>query len=145
MEVIGLASDHAGFEMKEFIKQYLVSMDYKVQDFGTYSFDSCDYTDFAHSMANAIEVECLSLGFAFCGSGNGINISLNRHQKVRSAYCWLPEIAKLARAHNDANVCVIPARFIDQERCLKIVAKFLKHEFEGGRHQQRIDKIEIKE
>jgi len=139
--IIGMASDHAGFEMKEAIKSRLEKAGYEVKDFGTYSADSCDYADYAHPLASAISKGELVRGVAFCGSGNGINMTLNHHTDVRSAYCWNVEIAALARQHNDANVCVMPARFLDEETCWAITEKYLNTDFEGGRHQKRIDKI----
>ena len=141
--VLGLASDHAGYEMKEFIKQYLLGKGYSVNDYGTNSGDSCDYADYAHPLAEAVEKGENQFGLAFCGSGNGINISLNRHKGIRSAYCWKTEIAELARLHNDANICTVPARFIEKDLCIEIIEKFLATTFEGGRHQCRIEKIEI--
>lgn len=140
-KLIGMASDHAGFEMKEAIKTRLEAAGYEVKDFGTYTSDSCDYADYAHPLASAISTGELVRGVAFCGSGNGINMTLNRHTDVRSAYCWNVEIAELARQHNDANVCVMPARFLDEETCWAITEKYLGTAFEGGRHQKRIDKI----
>ncbi len=140
---IGVASDHAGYQMKEFIKNYLTDKGYEMKDFGTDSEDSCDYADYAHPLASAIENGELKVGLSFCGSGNGINITLNRHKAVRAAYCWKKEIAELARQHNDANICSIPARFIPKEECIEIIEAFLAAEFEGGRHQRRIEKIEI--
>ena len=141
---VGLASDHAGFEMKQFIKQFLIEKGIEIKDFGTFSCESVDYPDFAHPLANAIESgECYP-GFAFCGSGNGINMTLNKHQKIRAALCWNEEIGQLARLHNDANICVMPGRFIKNEEAEKIAETFLNTEFEGGRHQRRIDKIPVK-
>ncbi len=141
--VIGIASDHAGFEMKQKAKAYLESKGMQFQDFGTDSEESCDYADFAHKLGDAIGTGKLKVGIAFCGSGNGINISLNRHANVRSAYCWKPEIAALAKQHNDANICTMPARFLEPEEVYKIIDTFFASEFEGGRHQRRIEKIEI--
>lgn len=141
--VLGLASDHAGYEMKEFVKEYLQKKGFTVNDYGTNSGDSCDYADYAHPLAESVENGVNQLGLAFCGSGNGINISLNRHKNIRSAYCWKTEIAQLARQHNDANICTVPARFIEKELCIEIIEAFLNTAFEGGRHQCRIEKIEI--
>ncbi len=142
--IIGFASDHAGYDLKLKVIEYLKSKGYETKDFGTYSPESCDYADYAHQLASAIKNKELKVGMAFCGSGNGINITLNRHEEVRSAYCWKPEIAELARQHNDANICTIPARFIEESEAYKIVDVFLATEFEGGRHQKRIEKIEKK-
>lgn len=141
---IGLCSDHAGFELKSYVISLLEEKGIAYKDFGTYSTESCDYADFAHKMAEAIEKgECYP-GIGICGSGNGINITLNKHQEIRSALCWDPEIAQLARAHNDANVLVMPARFISQETAHQILVNFFNTPFEGGRHAQRIAKIPVK-
>lgn len=137
-----MASDHAGFEMKQAIKARLIEAGYEVVDFGTNSADSCDYADYAHPLAHAISTHELEVGIAFCGSGNGINMTLNHHCGVRSAYCWQEEITSLARQHNDANVCVMPARFLDEATCWKIAQIFLSTPFDGGRHQRRIEKID---
>lgn len=143
MKIIGLASDHAGYELKEFVKTLLDAKGISYKDFGTYSTDSCDYPDFAHPLASAVEAgECYP-GIAVCGSGNGINMTLNKHQGIRSALCWTPEIAHLARQHNDANILVMPGRFIDTDTATLIVEEFLSTPFEGGRHQKRIDKIPV--
>ena len=141
---IGMCSDHAGYELKSIIQGYLEANEIEYKDFGTYSTDSCDYPDFAHPYAEAIERgECYP-GIAMCGSGEGISMTLNKHQGIRAALCWAPEIARLARQHNDANVLVLPARFIAPEVALEIVDIFLNTPFEGGRHQGRIDKIPVK-
>lgn len=144
MKVIGLACDHAGFELKEYVRSWLTSKGLQYKDFGTYSTESVDYPDFAHPLAKAVEAgECYP-GIAICGSGNGINMTLNKHQSIRSALCWIPEIAHLARLHNDANILVMPGRFINTEEANKILNEFFSTEFEGGRHQRRIDKIPVK-
>ena len=141
MKTIGLASDHAGYELKEYIKTWLVAKGYTFKDFGTYSADSCDYADYAHPLAEAVEAgECYP-GIAVCGSGQGIGITLNKHQGIRAALCWIPEIAHLARQHNDANILVMPGRFIDQDMANKIMDEFFNTDFEGGRHQKRVDMI----
>ncbi len=141
MKPIAICSDHAGFELKAVIEGYLESKGLEYKDFGTYSAESCDYPDFAHPCAQAVESgECYP-GIAMCGSGNGIAITLNKHQGIRAALCWQPELARLARAHNDANILVLPARFIAPELALEIVDAYLATAFEGGRHQRRIDKI----
>lgn len=141
---IGLCSDHAGYELKQFLIALFESKGIAYKDFGTNSTQSCDYADFAHLLADAVEKGDCYPGIGICGSGNGINITLNKHQAVRSALCWNAEIATLARAHNDANVLVMPARFIDQETALQIVANFLTTPFEGGRHCARVEKIPVK-
>jgi ribose 5-phosphate isomerase B len=144
MEIIAMSCDHAGYEYKEFIKIKLEEKKYKIQDFGTNSTESVDYPDFAHPMASAVETRQAEFGISICGSGNGINMTVNKHQEIRSALCWNTEIAELARRHNNANVCALPARFISKEKALEIIEIFLKTEFEGGRHQKRIDKIPLK-
>lgn len=144
MKTIGLASDHAGYELKEYIKTWLEAKGYTFKDFGTYSADSCDYADFAHPLANAVEAGDCYPGIAVCGSGQGIGITLNKHQGIRAALCWIPEIAHLARQHNDANILVLPGRFIDTDMVDKILNEFFTTEFEGGRHQARIEKMPVK-
>ena len=144
MKTIGLASDHAGFELKEFVKQWLEQKGWEYKDFGTSSTASCDYPDFAHPLAEAVEAgECYP-GIAICGSGEGISMTLNKHQGIRAALCWIPEIARLARQHNDSNVLVMPGRFIDTATADQIMTEFFNTAFEGGRHQARIDKIPVK-
>lgn len=142
--MIAICSDHAGFELKSIIEGYLEANDKQYKDFGTYSAESCDYPDFAHPCATAVESGQCYPGIAMCGSGNGIAMTLNKHQGIRAAICWTPELARLARQHNDANVLVLPARFINPVEALAIVDAFLEADFEGGRHQRRIDKIPVK-
>jgi ribose 5-phosphate isomerase B len=145
MKKVGLASDHAGFELKEFVKKWLEEKNYEYKDFGTCSTESTDYADYAHPLGYAIEEgECYP-GVAICGSGEGISMTLNKHQGVRAALCWIPEIAHLARQHNDANVLVMPGRFIDTEMASKILEEFFNTSFEGGRHAKRIAKIPLKQ
>ena len=141
MKTIGLCCDHAGFPLKEFVKKVLSERGWPFKDFGTYSADSCDYPDFAHPLAVAIENDEVYPGIAICGSGNGISMTLNKHKGIRAAICWKEELASLARAHNDANVLVMPGRFISEEEALKVLDAFFSTPFEGGRHQRRIDKI----
>ena len=143
MKTIGLCSDHAGFELKEQVKTWLESKGLSYQDFGTHSTDSCDYPDYAHPMAQAVEAGNVYPGIAICGTGNGIGMTLNKHQGIRAALCWNAEIAQLARAHNDANVLVMPGRFISWDEAEKILEVFFATEFEGERHQRRIDKIPV--
>ncbi len=138
---IGFACDHAGYQMKEMLVEYLMGEGYAITDFGTMSEESCDYPDFAHNLAEAVVAGKCNVGIALCGSGNGISMTLNKHRDIRAALCWQPELAKLARNHNNANVCSIPARFVDEKTAIEIVDTFLNEEFEGGRHQRRIDKI----
>ena len=144
MKKIGLCCDHAGFELKEYVKQLLLDRGLEVEDFGTHSTESCDYPDFAHPLGFAIEAGEVYPGIAICGSGNGISMTPNKHQGVRAALCWNAEIAGLARAHNDANVLVMPGRFISNEEAVKAVDAFFQTPYEGGRHQRRIDKIPVK-
>lgn len=143
MKPIALASDHAGFELKAIVEGYLEARGVAYKDFGTDSAESCDYPDFAHPAALAVESGECSMGIAMCGTGNGIAMTLNKHQGIRAALCWNKEIAALARQHNYANVLVMPARFIDAVTALAIVDTFLDTSFEGGRHQRRIDKIPV--
>ena len=141
---VAICCDHAGYDTKLAVIEYLKSEGIAYRDFGTYSTESCDYPDFAHSCAEAVEKgECYP-GIGICGSGEGINMTLNKHQGIRSALCWIPEIAKLARQHNDANVLAMPGRFISNDEAIEIVKTFLNTDFEGGRHQRRIDKIPVK-
>lgn len=143
MKKIAFASDHAGYDLKNKIKLFVSELGYEFVDFGTDSEESCDYPDFAHLAASAIEKGECDFGIAMCGSGNGIQMTLNKHQQVRAALCWQPEIAALAKQHNNANVLVLPARFIDEQTAFEIVKAYLDAEFEGGRHQRRIDKIPV--
>lgn len=143
MKPIGLAADHGGFAVKEFVAGLLLSEGYAIEDLGCYSTESVDYPDFAHKLATAIEHGDLELGFAFCGSANGISMALNRHKGVRAAICWKAEIATLARQHNNANVCSIPGRFVNEIEAGDIVEAFLQAQFESGRHQGRVEKIEL--
>jgi ribose 5-phosphate isomerase B len=141
---IAIASDHAGYRMKLEIIRYLEKKGYKYKDFGTDSIRNVDYPDFGHPLAEAVENGSFEKGISLCGSGNGINMVTNKHQGIRGALCWNKEIAKLARCHNNANICSLPARFIDLETAKQIVDVFLETPFEGGRHHQRIDKIAAK-
>lgn len=141
MEIIAVASDHAGYKLKMNVIEYLRGEGFKVKDFGCFSEDSCDYPDFAHPLALAIEKGEYEKGIVFCGSGNGINMTVNKYQGIRSAVCWDVEPAILARHHNDANICSIPARFLTQEKAISIVNSFIKETFDGGRHLIRINKI----
>lgn len=138
---VAFASDHAGVELKQALMTKLAGLGYDPVDFGTNSADSCDYPDHAHPAARAVERGECSFGIAMCGTGNGISMTLNKHQGIRAALCWQPEIAALAKQHNNANILVLPARFVSIEEAEKIVDAYLDSEFEGGRHQRRIDKI----
>ena len=138
---IEIGCDHAGVELKNIIVKYLTEKGWKVSDHGTYSSESVDYPDFAHKVANALKTNNLAKGILICGSGNGINITANKHKHIRAALCWNADIAKLARQHNDANVLTLPGRFINYDEALRCVDVFLSTEFEGGRHQKRVEKI----
>lgn len=142
--IIALASDHAGFEKKQVIIKYFQEKGIPYKDFGCYSPESCDYPDFAHAIAEAIEKGEYEKGITFCGSGQGISITANKHQNIRSAICWNAKIGALAKQHNDANICAIPSRFVSKQEAVNIVAAYLKAEFEGGRHARRIAKIPLK-
>ncbi len=140
MKKIAIAADHAGFELKEYLKEQLKNK-YEITDYGTHSLDSVDYPDFVHPAASSVENGENELGILVCGSGQGVAITANKHQKIRCALCWMPELGVLARQHNNANMVALPARFIAKELALEIVEKFLITDFEGGRHQNRVNKI----
>jgi ribose 5-phosphate isomerase B len=141
MPKIAIGADHAGFEYKEKLKKWLQDKGYDVKDFGTMSADSADYPDFAHPVAEAVESAQSTLGVLVCGSANGVAITANKHQGVRAAICWNEELAGLARQHNNANIVCLPARYIDIDLAIKITDKFLHENFEGGRHERRVNKI----
>ena len=141
MKKIGIACDHAGYEMKEFLVGYLSARGYEVLDFGTHSPQSVDYADFAHPLAEAIESGELERGVGLCGSGEGMAMTLNKHRGIRAGLCWNTEIATLIRQHNDANVIVFPARFISNDEAVAMLDLFLETAFEGGRHQKRLEKM----
>ena len=143
VKTIGLACDHAGFPLKQFVIQYLESKGYQYKDFGTYSDTSCDYPDFAHPLAEAVESgECYP-GIAICGSGEGMAMTLNKHQGIRAGLAWCKDVAGLIRQHNNANILVMPGRFIDNNTAEKIMDEFFKTPFEGGRHERRVEKIPV--
>ena len=141
---IAIASDHAGYFLKEKIKKYLISEKYEIKDFGSYTSENVDYPDYAHPLAVAVSNGDFDLGISICATGNGINMTVNKHQGIRGALCWNEEISRLARAHNDANICALPGRFISESEALLIVKTFVTTDFEGGRHKRRIDKIPFK-
>lgn len=143
IKTIGLASDHAGYALKQFVMQYLDEKGLAYKDYGTYSEESCDYSDYGHALARGIEQGEVYPGIAICGSGEGISMTLNKHQGIRAGLSWMPEIAHLIRQHNDANVLVMPGRFIDEAMARRIMDEFLNTDFEGGRHQRRIDKMPV--
>ncbi len=140
MKKIAIAADHAGFEYKEYLKQQL-SGKYEITDYGTNSVNSVDYPDFVHPAATSLENGENEMGILICGSGQGVQLTANKHEKIRCALCWMPELAELARQHNNCNMVAIPARFIAKELALEIVEKFLETAFEGGRHEKRVEKI----
>jgi len=140
---VAICSDHAGYELKEFILDWLTSKNIGFKNFGTYSPDSCDYADFVHPLAEAIEDSESTIGIAICGSGQGVCMTVNKHQGIRGALCWNTAIAKLARQHNNANVLCLPARFVSTEEAIAIIEVFFNTPFEGGRHQTRIDKMPV--
>lgn len=140
---IGIAADHAGFDFKEKMKEELLNQGYEIKDYGTYSSESTDYPDYVHPLAEAVDNKLHRFGITLCGSGNGINMTANKHQGIRAALCWNKEISELARLHNDSNICSLPARFIDFNLAKEIVNTFLNTKFEGGRHLRRIEKIPI--
>ena len=138
---IAIGCDHAGYEMKEFLKRKLQKEDIVVRDFGTDGPESVDYPDFVHPLADAVEQGTVPLGILLCGSANGVAMTANKHQGIRAAICWKSTLAALARQHNDANVLCIPARFVSTQMGWKMTKAFLATDFEGGRHQRRVDKI----
>lgn len=138
---IAIGCDHAAFHLKEKMKGYLQEKGYQIKDFGCYSEERADYPDFAHPVANAVEKGEFDFGLLMCGSGNGINMTANKHKGIRSALCWNAEIAKLAREHNDANILTLPARFISDDEAKKCIDIFYTTGFEGGRHTDRVKKI----
>lgn len=144
VKTIGVASDHAGYALKQYVMEYLKEHGYAYKDYGTYSEASCDYSDFGHALAEGIEKGEVYPGIAICGSGEGISMTLNKHQTIRAGLAWIPEIAHLIRQHNNANVLVMPGRFIDTAMAKKIMDEFFSTDFEGGRHQRRVEKIPVK-
>ncbi len=138
---IAIGADHAGFELKEKVKKQLEEKGVKVKDFGAFSSESVDYPDFGHPVARDVQNGMADLGIVICGSGNGINMTVNKHRGIRSALCWNKELAELARQHNNANVLALAARFVDEDVNMEIVEAFINTEFEGGRHERRVNKI----
>ncbi|KAB2831764.1 MAG: ribose 5-phosphate isomerase B [Paludibacter sp. 47-17] len=139
---IAICSDHAGYELKQKVMAYLQAKAIKsIRDFGAFSPESSDYPDYAHPMASAVETGEFDFGISICGSGNGISMTVNKHAGIRAGLCWTPEIARLARLHNNANVLSLPARFVSEELAFEMIDVFFSTDFEGGRHQNRIDKI----
>ena len=142
--IIAVASDHAGFERKQAVLAWFREKGIQYHDLGCYTAETVDYPDFGHKIGNAIDKGEFEIGITFCGSGQGISIAANKHQNVRSATCWMPEIAALAKRHNDANICAIPGRFVSDEEAIAIIEAYLNAEFEGGRHARRVAKIPLK-
>jgi ribose 5-phosphate isomerase B len=140
---IAIGNDHAGVEMKMVLKEWLEEQGYEVTNYGTDSSESMDYPDVVHPLATAVEKGEFELGVLVCGSGQGVSFTANKHQGIRAALCWQPEIAELARSHNNANILTLPGRFLDAETGIEILKKFLNTPFEGGRHQNRIDKVPV--
>lgn len=138
---IAIGGDHAGYSLKQELVEHLNGLNHELKDFGTYSDESTDYPPFAHAVADAVANGDFDFGFLICGSGNGVAMAANKHESIRCAICWESELAELARAHNDANIIALPARFISKDKALEISDVFLKTEFEGGRHQRRVNKI----
>ena len=143
VKTVGVACDHAGYPLKKYVLQYLEEHGYEYKDYGTWSDTSVDYPDFAHPLAEGIESGEVYPGIAICGSGEGMTITLNRHKGVRAGLAWIPEIAHMTRQHNDANVLVMPGRFIDNDMARRIMDEFFQTDFEGGRHQRRVEKIPV--
>jgi ribose 5-phosphate isomerase B len=141
---IVIAADHAGFFLKEKIIKFLINEQYEIKDLGSYSAESVDYPDYAHPLAIAVASGEFDIGISICGSGNGMSMTVNKHQGIRGALCWNEEISRLARTHNDANICALPGRFINESEAMLIVKTFISTGFDGERHKRRIDKIPLK-
>ena len=140
-KTLAIGCDHAGYELKEFIKKNLISLGYNIKDFGTYSEESVDYPDFIHPLAKSIDEGEIEMGIIMCGGGNGGSMVANKYKKVRCAMAWNTELASMARQHNDANIISLSARYIAADYALEIAKSFLNSDFEGGRHQNRVNKI----
>lgn len=138
---IAIGSDHAGYDLKEKVIQHLKNKGISVEDFGPFNDERADYPDYAHPVAKAVTNKNVDLGILICGSGNGINMTANKHQEIRSALCWQKDIAEMARLHNNANIIALPARYISEDLALECVEVFISTDFEGGRHAARVDKI----
>jgi ribose 5-phosphate isomerase B len=140
---LAIGADHAGYDYKEQLKKYLLDKGFEVADKGTYSAESVDYPDFAHPVANAVVNKEVDAGILICGSANGVAITANKHQGIRAAICWTNEVAELARKHNNANIICIPSRFANIELTKSMIDIFMKTEFEKGRHERRVEKIDV--
>ena len=143
MKNITIGSDHAGFDQKEVVKNHLIGKGCFVHDVGPYSADSVDYPDYAHQVANDLLNKENTLGILLCGSGNGVCLTANKHEGIRAALCWLPELGALARQHNNANILCLPARYITNDTAIEIIDAYLSATFEGGRHERRVEKIDL--
>ena len=141
---IAIASDHAGYYLKEKLISYLIKEKYDVKDFGSFSGESVDYPDYGHPLANAVTTGDFEMGISICGTGNGINMVVNKHPGIRAALCWNEEVSRFSRAHNDANILALPGWFISESEAYLIARTFLTTSFEGGRHTRRVDKISLK-
>ena len=141
---IAIVSDHAGYFLKEKVLSFLITEKYDVKDFGCFSEEKVDYPDFAHPLAQAVSAGDYEFGISICGTGNGINMTVNKHPGIRGALCWNEEISRLARAHTDANICALPGRFISESEAYLIVKTFINTSFDVGRHKARVDKISLK-
>lgn len=141
---IAIGNDHAGYELKSVLADWLKEQGYDVKDYGTNSPEAADYPDFMHPVASSVEKGEFDFGVLVCGSGQGASITANKHQGIRATLCWMPEIAALARSHNDANIICLPGRFLEKEAAIDILRVFLDKAFDGGRHQRRIDKVPLK-
>jgi ribose 5-phosphate isomerase B len=138
---IAIGADHAGFELKESLREWLLENGFEIKDFGTYTSESADYPDFAHPVAEAVEKKQFDLGLLVCGSANGVAITANKHQGIRAAICWNEDLASLARQHNDANILCLGSRFTEPGLAKKILDRFITASFEGGRHERRVKKM----
>ena len=138
---ISIGNDHAGVDYKKYILEYLFVKEVEVKNYGTDSLESVDYPDFAHPVSQDVNDQSSDLGILICGSGNGVCMTANKYEKVRAALCWNKELAKLSKSHNNANIVCIPARFVEKEQALEIVKIFISENFEGGRHERRVNKI----
>jgi ribose 5-phosphate isomerase B len=141
---IAIVSDHAGYQLKEKLVKFLIRENFEVKDMGCNSPEAVDYPDFGHPLAKAVSEGLFDTGISICGTGNGINMTVNKHQGIRSALCWTEEVARMSRAHNNANICALPAWYLNESEAFLIVRTFLNTPFEGGRHQRRIEKISLK-
>ncbi|MCH2214166.1 MAG: ribose 5-phosphate isomerase B [Flavobacteriales bacterium] len=138
---VAIGSDHAGYSLKGYITEHLEDSNIEVLDYGTHSEESIDYPRFAHSVANSVSTGEVDYGILICGSANGVSMTANKHAKIRCAICWKPELATLAKSHNNANIIALPARFISEELAVEIINAYRSAQFEGGRHQRRVEKI----